>query len=140
MLLVEKELKKRFAGKVAWLCQCDCGDQAVCTTSNLMSGKSTSCGCVRTKHGGKGTRLYRIWSGMKDRCLNKKSKYWDRYGGRGIKIYPEWACDFAVFRDWAQANGYRENLTIDRIDNNKGYEPSNCQWLTRSENASKKDS
>lgn len=123
--------------KVAWKCRCDCGKTAECTTSNLLRGASQSCGCVRTKHMGKGTRLYRIWTWMKDRALNPKSKYWDRYGGRGIQINQEWATDFSAFRDWAMANGYRNPLTIDRIENDGNYEPSNCQWLTREENAKK---
>ena len=123
--------------KVLWLCQCDCGNTTESSTSNLKSGKSESCGCVRTKHNGKGTRFYRIWSGMKDRCHNPKSKYWSRYGGRGIKVFAEWRNDFSAFRDWALGNGYQKDLTIDRIDNDKGYSPSNCQWITREENAQK---
>ena len=123
--------------KVTWECRCDCGETAECTTTNLLSGKSMSCGCVRTKHNGKGTRLYRILTGMKDRCHNKRSAYYRRYGGRGIIVCDEWKNDFAKFRAWAKANGYQENLTIDRIDNDGNYEPSNCQWLTLEENARK---
>lgn len=123
--------------KVSWICRCDCGRTATSTTSNLMGGKSTSCGCVRTKHHGKGTRLYRIWTGMKDRCLNENSKYMVRYGGRGIMICPKWAEDFDLFRSWSLRNGYREDLTIDRVDNDQGYCPWNCQWLTRGENSIK---
>lgn len=123
--------------KTAWECKCDCGQIAFCTTGNLVGGLSKSCGCVRTKHMGKGTRLYRIWTGMKDRCLNPKSKYWDRYGGRGVSIYQPWLDDFAVFRDWALTNGYEETLTIDRENNDGNYEPGNCQWLTLVENATK---
>jgi hypothetical protein len=74
---------------------------------------------------------------MKDRCHNPKSKYWSRYGGRGIKVFAEWRNDFSAFRDWALGNGYQKDLTIDRIDNDKGYSPSNCQWITREENAQK---
>jgi len=125
--------------KVAWSYICDCGRTGRATTSNLTSGASTSCGCVRTKHNGKGSRLYRIWSGMKDRCLNPKGKYWSRYGGRGIKICEDWADDFSKFRDWALVSGYQKHLTIDRKDNDNGYRPDNCQWITREENASKKD-
>ena len=123
--------------KVAWLCQCDCGQFTETTTSNLVGGKSTSCGCVRTKHLGKGTRLYRIWVGMKDRCLNPNSKYRRRYGGRGITMCPQWVEDFSLFREWALRSGYENPLTIDRIENDQGYCPWNCQWLTRSENSIK---
>jgi hypothetical protein len=137
MLVVIEEIKERSHVRVLWRCLCDCGQFTKSSTANLTGGLSRSCGCVRTKHNGKGTRLYRIWAGMKDRCLNIKSKYWMRYGGRGITICQEWAKDFAIFREWALANGYENNLTIDKIDNDKGYCPSNCQWLTRAENAGK---
>lgn len=123
--------------KVSWQCLCDCGRLSQSTTTNLIDGKSTSCGCVRTKHHGKGTRLYRIWTGMKDRCLNPNSKYWRRYGGRGITICKEWVEDFAVFRDWALSHGYEKHLTIDRKDNDGPYSPGNCQWLTLLDNATK---
>lgn len=123
--------------KVAWLCQCDCGQFTTSVTYHLVHGKSTSCGCVRTKHHGKGTRLYRIWSGMKSRTTTPGSKYWDRYGGRGIKMCPRWASDFGIFQEWAKRTGYEDPLTIDRIENDQGYCPWNCQWLTLAENAKK---
>ena len=137
ILTVIEEVKDSKRIRVLWKCLCDCGQLTQSSTANLIRGLSQSCGCVRTKHNGKGTRLYRIWAGMKDRCLNIKSKYRSRYGGRGITICKEWADAFAVFRDWALSNGYKDNLTIDRIENNGNYEPSNCQWLTRKENTSK---
>lgn len=136
-LTVVEKITKRKKGKVLWKCLCDCGQFTQPVTASLINGHSRSCGCVRTKHNGKGTRLYRILNGMKDRCLNVKSQYWIRYGGRGITICQEWAKDFAIFKEWALANGYEDTLTIDRIDNDKGYCPSNCQWLTRIENATK---
>ena len=87
----------------------------------------------QTKHGGKYTRLYRIWRGMKGRCLNKTNKDYVNYGARGISVCDEWANDFASFMNWAYSSGYRENLSIDRINNNGNYEPSNCRWATPSE-------
>lgn len=138
-LLVIGEYPEKIVGrkKVNWECLCDCGKVIITNTANLERGLSQSCGCVRTKHNGKGTRLYRIWAGMKDRCTNINGKYWARYGGRGIMICEEWKKDFTIFRDWALSHGYEEHLTIDRIDNDKGYFPNNCQWLTLEENAGK---
>lgn len=89
------------------------------------------------KHGGSKSKLYTCWKGMKARCYNLKISNYFRYGGRGIKVCNKWKNDFRVFRAWALANGYKENLTIDRIDNNGNYEPSNCQWITKEENSRK---
>ena len=84
------------------------------------------------KHGGKGTRLYNIWSKMRQRCNDENDPAFDRYGGRGIKVCAEWD-DFATFRAWALANGYADHLTIDRIKNTDGYRPENCRWSTYAE-------
>ncbi len=87
------------------------------------------------KHGETDSRLYSIWCGMKQRCLNPKASAYDRYGGRGIGIFREWADDFVKFMDWAMVNGYDDGLTIDRIENDMGYFPGNCQFLTKSDNS-----
>ena len=84
-------------------------------------------------HGESFSRLYDIWSCMKTRCSNKKHPHFHRYGGRGIIVCDEWKRSYEAFRDWALSNGYHEDLTIDRIDNNGNYEPSNCHWISQKE-------
>ena len=125
-----------------WKCRCDCGNTIIVREGNLNSGKSQSCGCLnveRTKeanlrHGMAHTRLYNIWSKMKERCYNTTRKAYKNYGGKGVHVCDEWRNDFQKFYDWAINNGYKENLTIDRINSNGNYEPSNCRWITLSEN------
>jgi hypothetical protein len=128
-------------GHAAWLCKCDCGNFVTVNGRNLREGKTQSCGCLhndllieRTKtHGMTKTRLYRIWHCMINRCTYKKSKDYQYYGGRGIKVCDEWLNDFSTFANWSMSNGYADNLTIDRIDVNGNYEPSNCRWITMKE-------
>ena len=89
------------------------------------------------KHNMRHTRLYRIWSAMKTRCTNQKQPNWQTYGKKGICICAEWE-SFVVFSEWALNNGYADNLSIDRIDNNKGYSPENCRWVTSKQQCNNK--
>ena len=90
----------------------------------------------QTTHGKTNTKLFNTWQNMKARCCNENNKNYSRYGGRGISVCKEWN-EFVPFMDWSNNNGYEEGLSIDRVDVNGNYEPSNCQWITRSENSSK---
>lgn len=129
-------------GQAHWMCQCACGREKIVYGNSLRSGHSRQCRHCGNKentfkHGLSGTPLYNVLNDMIQRCENPNNKDYKHYGGRKIKICPEWREDFAVFAAWALANGYKEGLSIDRIDNDKGYFPENCQWITQSENSLK---
>lgn len=124
--------------RIVWECICECGATKPVDYYNLVSGRTRSCGCNKNKaiseshiaHGDSKSRLYNIWTGIKTRCRNPNCASFVNYGARGIDLCAEWD-DYSRFMSWAIHNGYNDELSIDRIDNQTGYCPSNCRWVTR---------
>ena len=123
------------------LCKCDCGAIKTIRAASLKNGNTKSCGCYRSKcssermraravHGLGGTKIYRVWKCMIDRCQNPNNKSYKNYGLKGVKVCAEWQ-DVAVFAEWAHKNGYKDGLTLERVNNNRGYCPDNCIWADR---------
>lgn len=144
----ESKIQPSGQKKTMWLCECECGNKVIVSSYNLKK-KTKSCGClqkeifsqINKKHGMHGTRLYRIWNNMKNRCYNKNIKAYKDYGNRGIKVCAEWLDKkngFKNFYNWAINNKYKEDLTIDRINVNGNYEPSNCRFIRKEEQAHNK--
>jgi len=123
-----------------YYCICECGTTRI-VSANSLGNRSTSCGCfarenssrVQKTHGLSKSRLYRIWRQIKRRCYEKDCDAYKYYGGRGIKMDETWKDNSSSFFDWALSNGYREGLTIDRINNNEDYKPKNCRFITNTE-------
>lgn len=142
--------------RAVWKCRCSCENQTIINVAqiSLKSGLTVSCGCfgkekrrkALTKHDKTNTRLFRVWNNIKRRCYTKTDPSYKYYGERGIKICDDWLSSFQSFYDWAYANGYDENAkkgqcTIDRINVNGDYEPSNCRWVSMKEqNKNKRNS
>ncbi|WP_140398241.1 hypothetical protein [Blautia sp. An249] len=127
--------------RMMWLCQCDCGKQVIVQGTHLRSGHTKSCGClnaekissVNYKTGLCRTKLYYTYCNMCNRCNRENNSEYSDYGGRGITVCNEWigVDGFLNFSNWALSNGYYDGLTLDRIDNDKGYSPDNCRWVDK---------
>ncbi|WP_078379129.1 hypothetical protein [Sutcliffiella halmapala] len=138
--VIYKKRKKRMI-----LCKCECGQETTVRLEYLRNEHTKSCGCASVKalikhrktHGLTGTRLHGIWNGMKGRCYNKNRKSYKDYGAKGVRVCDEWH-DFETFYVWAINNGYEEHLTIERKDPFGNYEPANCEWIPKAEQAKNK--
>ena len=122
------------------LCECSCGNKINVQLNNIRSGHTRSCGCLRGEfHGDTESHLYSIWTAIKRRCYNPNTAAAKYYYDRGIDMCDEWKDSYTIFKEWSLSNGYTEELSIDRIDHNKGYYPDNCRWVTMSENIAEKN-
>lgn len=132
LIVTSRNKENSKSGNARWNCQCDCGITTVVIGSHLRSGHTTSCGCKQSEkaYGLSQTRLYTIWRGMHNRCYKKEHDAYKWYGARGILVCEEWH-DLLSFVEWSKANGYNDKLSIDRINSNGNYEPSNCRWQTQ---------
>ena len=130
-------------GEAKWHCICDCGKEIDVCGHFLRSGEQKSCGCYSrdmarerlTTHGQSKTKLYHVWHGMKQRCYYQKHISYQFYGALGIGVCDEWRNDYMKFYEWAMESGYEAGLSIDRIDDTKGYSPENCRWVTPTDQA-----
>ena len=149
LTVIEEAGRDKFS-RTLWKCECECGNEKIVPYGRLVRGDTRSCGCLahdttvqrNLRHGdsfrGKVERLYSIYNNIKTRCYNETDSHYERWGGRGIKMCDEWRESYDAFKEWALANGYEDNLTIERIDNDGDYCPENCKWITHKQQARNK--
>ena len=141
LLIVSENSKRSKSRQIRYDCLCDCGNEVTTTGTSLRNG-TLSCGCIRvemlvervTIHGLSKHKLFTKWYSLRERCFNESTNRHERYGGRGIGVCKEWMEGFMPFYNWAISNGWKPGLTIDRKDNDKGYSPENCHFVTFAEN------
>lgn len=134
LTVIEEQEERNKRKEIIYKCECECGNIVYVRGISLRNGSTKSCGCLKgEKHGKYKHRLYSIWKNMKNRCYNEKYYQYKDWGGRGIVVCDEWKHSFEAFYNWAMNNSYRDDLSIDRIDNDGNYKPSNCRWLTTKE-------
>ena len=133
-LTIAERVQNAKNGKARWKCICDCGNETIVTSTDIMTGHTSSCGCKRYEshnrvHGMNKTDIHTKWVQMRQRCYNKNDASYIHYGAKGVSVCDEWRNNFIAFMNWSYSNGYKEGLSLDRIDNLKGYYPDNCRWV-----------
>lgn len=144
-LLVIKKDNNYKKHRSYWICKCSCGNFKIVRQDHLLNGDTKSCGCLekenlkkiefKPSHGQTHTHLYYVWNSMRQRCTNKNTESYHSYGARGITVCSSWMNNFEPFYSWAISSGYKQGLTIDRINNDGNYEPQNCRWATPKQQA-----
>ena len=141
-LTVLRRSEIRYFSNIMWECECDCGEKLLLASAILRRGQKSCIKCCHKRESApyrvSETHIYKIWQSIKSRCFRKSDRAYRYYGGRGIVMCDEWKNDFFAFQDWIVGHGYKDDLTIDRIDNNGNYCPGNCRFVTMKEQSRNK--